>query len=153
MKHWLILVSVLVGFGGACSTKSSSQTESAVATEAAATAEGTVSREALLHFCSFMMDFDPQSLASVPNQEKQGALKKLTRASAQKKGVKHWEAFEIAFLTLDVDPSKKSARLEKLVQEYELQEECLAVRDRNVMTEEEQAKLNALMKAKFPEMF
>ena len=98
-----------------------------------------------------MMDFDPQSLASLPNQEKQGAFMQFARESAQKKGIEHWETFETAFFTVDVDASEKGARLEKMIQEYGLQEECLAVRNRNDMTEEEKTKLNAIMKAKFPE--
>ena len=143
MKFPKILFSMLISLTTACGTTAPSKaptealaekTEApapeaqkpAEKTDAAPTKEGQISREALVHFCSFMATLDIGALMAIPPAEQQAAVAKMMREAAQEKGIKDWEAFETRLHSLDA--SQKQPFIDGLVKEHDAAEECKSVK-------------------------
>ena len=125
----------LIACGSADTPSSTPQTEKTPVTAKEKSADLVVSKEALEYFCGFLWEFDPKSLADVPNENKQSVMAKQMSDGAQANGIQDWATFE-KWLT-GLDPEEKNQQLEAVIQQHDLQIMCLAVRNPQDMTPQE----------------
>ena len=99
----------------------------------------------LAYYCKVMAAITPDRFKDIPLADIQARIAKRLAAGAAANNISDWTAFEQWMQA--TAPDQRQAALEALVQQHGLQEQCLAVRDPAVLTEEENHALNELREA------
>jgi hypothetical protein len=114
-------------------------TEEAAATRQAPVIESSdavFTRAVVEHYCTFMTEHPLAGSNVGAGRGAQRLLAERLSDAAETAGVDDWADFEA--WQASVPPGERQRRLEEYIQEFELQKECLMVRDPSVMTKAEQ---------------